>query len=175
MNNTIFQFPIGTKVEFILTRNKIFDNLVLNGEVTHYFRRPGQQTVLQHKQIKSYPVDLVSIKTKSSEFRVDADCIITKPTQAMVNEINRLAEEAIKAKEKTVKVKPKREHKDKTTFKLGDSATIIKHIPWLYMASKSSKLFHDVGSTTAKRISAKNQIFFTGKKEAEASGRTYAK
>ena len=139
MNNTIFQFPIGTEVEFILSRNKIFENAVLKGTVDHYFRKPGRQTVL----------NLVHIKAKSGEFRVDVDCIVTKPTQDMINEVNKLAEEAIKAKEQVVKKdnhRPKREHKRDTPFKLGDSANIIKTkaITWLYIASKSSKIFHDV-------------------------------
>jgi len=177
MDNTIFQFPLGTEVEFTLSKNKMFDHLVLKGAVTHYFRRSGHQTVLQHKEIKSYPVDVVQIKTKSGGFRVDVDCIVTKPTQAMINEVNKLAEEAIKAKEKVVKPKPKRGYKDNIIFKLGDSANIIKPkaVPWLYVASKSSKIFHDVNSTTAKRISAKNAVFFQNENEAEASGRTYAK
>jgi len=180
MNNTIFQFPIGTEVEFILSRNKIFENAVLKGTVDHYFRKPGRQTVLQHKETKSYPVNLVHIKAKSGEFRVDVDCIVTKPTQDMINEVNKLAEEAIKAKEQVVKKdnhRPKREHKRDTPFKLGDSANIIKTkaITWLYIASKSSKIFHDVDSTTAKRISAKNAVFFKDEAEAVASGRIHAK
>ena len=174
MYNNIFQFPLGTKVEFTLSRNKMFDNVVLEGKVVHYFKRPGQQTVLQNKRVKFYPVDTVHIETKSGEFRVDIDCIITKPTQAMVNKINKLAKEAIRAKE-SVKVKPKKRREG--TFKLRDGVTIIqsKDITWLYVASKSSKIFHDIESTTAKRISTKNAVFFKSKKEAEASGRTHAK
>lgn len=177
MDSTIFQFPLGTEVEFTLSKNRMFDNAVLKGVVTHYFRKSGQQTVLQHKDIKSYPVNVVQIETKSGGFRVDVDCITTRPTQAMINEVNRLAEEAIKAKEKVVKDKLVPKVKFKHTFKLGESANIIKpkNIPWLYVASKSSKIFHDVNSTTAKRISAKNAIFFQNENEAEASGRTYAK
>jgi len=180
MDNTIFQFPLGTEVEFTLSKNRIFDNAILKGTVDHYFRKSGQQTVLQNKEVKAYPVNLVHIKTKSGGFRVDVDCITTRPTQAMINEVNRLAEEAIKAKEEVInknKPKPKKEYKDTTTFKLGDAATIIKpkNVPWLYIASKSSKIFHDVDSTTAKRISSKNAIFFQNENEAKASGRTYAK
>ena len=171
MDNNIFQFPLGTKVEFTLSRNRMFDNAVLEGKVTHYFKRPGQQTVLQNKRVKFYPVDTVQIKTKSGEFKVDIDCIITKPTQAMVNEVNRLAEEAIKAKEKVVKIRPKKEHK--SMFKLGDVAT--KKPMWLYMASKNSKIFHNANSPIVKRISANNTVSFKSKKEAEASGRTHAK
>ena len=170
MDNSIFQFPLGTKVEFTLSRNRMFDNAVLEGKVTHYFKRPGQQTVLQNKRVKFYPVDTVQIKTKSREFRVDIDCIITKPTQAMVNEVNRLAEEAIRAKER-IKVKPKKRREG--TFKFRDVAT--KKVMWLYVASKSSKIFHDANSPTVKRISANNAVFFKSKKEAEASGRTHAK
>jgi len=193
MDNTIFQFPLGTEVEFTLSKNRMFDRLVLKGVVIHYFRRPGHQTVLQHreinkgvggaiatgyeKEVKSYPVDVVQINTKSGGFRVDVDCIITKPTQAMINEVNRLAEEVIKAKEKVVKPKPKRGYKDNIIFKLGDSANIIKPkaVPWLYVASKSSKIFHDVDSPIAKRISANNAVFFKSKEEAEVDGRIYAK
>ena len=177
MDNTIFRFPLGTEVEFTLSKNRMFDNAVLKGVITHYFRSSGQQTVLQHKEVKSYPVDLVQITTKSGELRVDVDCIITKPTQAMIDEVNKLAEEAIKAKEKEVKPKPKKSYKGKATFKLGDAATIIKPkvIPWLYIASKSSKIFHDVDSVIAKRISAENAVFFKNEAEAIASGRTHAK
>lgn len=173
MYNDIFQFPLGTEVEFTLSRNRIFDNAVLQGKIIHYFRKSGQQTVLQDRRVKSYPVDTVQIKTKSGEFKVDVDCILTKPTRAMVNEVNRLAEKAIKAKEKVVKVKPKKEG----TFKLRDSASIIKlkTITWLYVASKKSNIFHHVDSSIAKRISASNAVFFKSKKEAEASGRTHAK
>jgi len=177
MDNTIFQFPLGTEVEFTLSKNRLFDRAVLKGVVTHYFRRPGHQTVLQHKEVKSYPVDVAQINTKSGGFRVDIDCITTKPTQTMIDEVNRLAEEAIKAKERMTKVKPKREHIRKMTFKLGDSVNIIqsKDITWLYVASKSSKIFHDVDSPIAKRISANNTVFFKSKEEAEVDGRTYAR
>ena len=176
MDNTVFQFSIGTEVEFTLSKNRIFDNAVLKGVVTHYFRKPGQQTVLQNREVKVYPVNLVNIKTKSGELRVDVDCIITKPTQAMINEINRLAEDAIKAKEKKTIVLgkgevKKREHK----FKLADSATIIKKIMLPYIASKNSKIFHDASLSNVKRISAKNAVFFKSRAEAEASGRTHAK
>jgi len=178
MDSNIFQFPLGTEVEFTLSRNRIFDNAVLKGKITHYFRRPGQQTVLQNRKVKSYPVDAVQIKTKSGEFRVDVDCILTKPTQAMVNEVNRLAEKAVRAKEKKTIVLGKDEIKKREhTFKLRDSANIIKPktITWLYVASKNSKIFHNADSPIVKRISANNAVFFKSKKEAEVSGRTYAK
>jgi len=169
MNNDIFRFPLGTEVEFTLSRNRIFDNIVLQGKIIHYFRKSGQQTVLQNRRIKSYPVDMVQIKTSSGEFRVDVDCIKTKPTQAMVNEVNKLAEAAIKAKEKvTTKKKPK-----EGTFKLRD--VVKKKALWLYVASKNSKIFHKADSPIVKRISANNAVFFKSKKEAEVSGRTYAK
>jgi hypothetical protein len=176
MYNNIFQFPLGTEVEFTLSRNRIFDNAVLEGKVTHYFKRPGQQTVLQNKRVKFYPVDTVQIETKSGGFKVDVDCIITKPTQAMINEVNRLAEEAIKAKEKKTIILGKDEiKKHEGTFKLADSATITKKIILPYIASKNSKIFHDNKLSTAKRISAKNAVFFKNRAAAEASGRTHAK
>ena len=175
MNNTIFKFPVGTEVECTLSKNRMFDNAVLKGTIAHYFKRPGHQTVLQHKEVKSYPVDVVHIDTKSGGFRVDVDCIITKPTQAIIDEIHKLAENAIKAKEKRVKVntKPRKEYINKTTVKLGDGATIINLKN--FVASKSSKIFHDAGSPTAKRISIENAVFFKTVKEAETSGRTHAK
>ena len=179
MDNTVFQFPLGTEVEFTLSKNRMFDDAILKGTVDHYFKKHGQQTVLQNKEVKAYPVNLVNIKTKSGKFRVDVDCIITKPTQAMIDELNKLAEDAIKAKEKKVKPKSKREYRVSTTFKLGDLANVIKiktkAVTWLYVASKSSKIFHNVNSVTAKRISAKNAVFFKNEAEAVASGRTHAK
>jgi len=177
MDDTVFQFPLGTEVEFTLSKNKIFNDAVLKGVVTHYFKKPGRQTVLQHKEIKSYPVNVVHIETKSGGFRVDVDCITTKPTQAMVDEINKLTKSAAKAGEKAVKPESKKKYKNNNAFKLGELANItkLKTVTWPYVASKNSKIFHNASSTTAKRISIKNRVFFTNKEEAEASGRTYAK
>ena len=176
MRNDFFKFPRGTKVEFILSLNRIFDNLVFTGEIDHYLKKPGWQTVRQGNRVKNYPVSIVHIHIDDGrEFTVDTDCIKTKPTQTMVNRVNERAEKAIIAKEKPVE-KPKAEktprRREAPPFKMRD--VIGKALTWTYIASKNSKKFHEVGSTTAKRITAENAVKFHTKKEAEASGRTYA-
>jgi hypothetical protein len=156
-----FQFPKGTEVEFTLSRNKAFDHLILRGKIIHYFRRPGKQTILQRGRLKSYPVDIVQIETNSGKIMVDVNCIITKPTQEIVDEINRAAEAAIEMKSNDTN----------GSFKLKDVAR--KSVMWAYVASKNSKLFHTAGSVNAKRIVIENMVGFKNKAEAEASGRKH--
>lgn len=176
MRNDFFKFSPGTEVEFILTRNRKFDNLVLKGVVDFYFKKPGWQTVRQGDQVRNYPVNLVHVHTRNTEFTVDVDCIITKPTQAMVDKVNERAERAIMIKERPVKKARERTHTRQespvSTFKLGD--VIGKSLAWTYIASINSKKFHDINSPIAKRITTENAVKFHTKKGAEASGRTYA-
>lgn len=39
-----------------------------------------------------------------------------------------------------------------------------------FVASKNSKVYHPIGSSSANRISVKNRIYFTSKEEAKAKG-----
>jgi len=182
MYNEFFKFPLGTEVELTLSRNRMFDNLVLKGKVSHYFRKPGWQTVLQDKEVKHYPVNLVEVELGQGKITVDVDCIITKPTQELIDEIDRQAAAAAHAeKVKTESPKEKRpaakSHIDRAplTTSLGDKLVEAKlAFAWMYVASKNSKLFHSIGSVSAKRISDDNLVQFKSKAEAEASGRTYA-
>lgn len=180
MFQDFFKFPLGTEVELTLSRNRMFDNLVLAGKVRHYFRKPGWQTVLQHKEVKHYPISLVEVELEYGKVVVDVDCILTKPTQKMIDEIDRQA----KAEEHARKLeneKPKfsrpavKSHVDSTPLATSLGAKIREAgFVWLYVASKNSKVFHGTDSTMAKRISDGNLVKFKNKAKAEASGRTYA-
>lgn len=176
MRNDFFKFPQGTEVEFILSRNRLFDNLILKGKVDHYSKKFGWQTVRQNKRVKNYPVNLVHIHTDGGrEFTVDVDCIKTKPTQAMVNKVNERAERAILDKERPVEKPKERLHKRQEApafrFKMRDA--VGSALTWAYIASKNSKKFHSITSPIAKRITTENVVKFFTKKEAEASGRSY--
>lgn len=190
MFQDFFKFPLGTEVELTLSRNKIFDNLVLTGKVHHYFRKPGWQTVLQHKEVKHYPVSLVEVELEHGKVTVDVDCILTKPTQELIDEIDRQAKDAEYAeKAKAEKPMETAHFKQRSTTRTRVSAIPLTTslgakireaeldtpvIAWLYVASKNSKVFHGTDSTMAKRISDGNLVKFKDKVEAEASGRTYA-
>lgn len=181
MRTDFFRFPRGAEVEFILTRNRIFDNLVLTGKIDHYIKKPGWQTVRQGNQVKNYPVNLVYIRVNAEKlFTVDVDCIKTRPTQEMVDKVNERAEKAIMDKEKPVEKRRETPKKPAGSFMLRRAPAfkmrdaIGKAIAWTYIASKNSKKFHEIGSTTAKRIIPENAVKFHTKKQAESSGRTYA-
>lgn len=188
MFQDFFKFPLGTEVELTLSRNRIFDNLVLKGVVLHYFQRPGWQTVLQNKKVKHYPVSLVQVETEYGKLVVDVDCIITKPTQKMIDEADRIAEAINMEKAKAQLKKSERPRKRRDyipaytapapTTCLGDKMATaginLSAITWLYVASKNSKVFHNADSSMAKRIADGNLVKFKDKAEAEASGRKYA-
>lgn len=168
MFHDFFKFQHRTEVEFILTRNRMFDRLVLKGTIANYLRNPYYQTVRQGKEVKHYPVNLVCVRAEDDRtFTIDVDCIITKPNQAMLDKINERAEKAVKVMEKKEVEIPKAK-----AFKLGDVAR--QTLVWAYIASKNSKKFHNIESSIAKRIAAENMVKFKSKTEAEASGRTYA-
>lgn len=171
MRNDFFKFPKGTLVEFLLSRNRLFGNLCLEGKISYYFQKTGWQTVKQGTQVKNYPVSLVHIHTNDGkEFTIDVDCVKTKPTQAMVDEVNGRAEKAVVAKKKPIERQQRRY--GAPPFKMADA--IGKAFAQTYIASKNSKKFHAIGSPTAKRIANKNAVKFFTKDAAEKSGRTYA-
>jgi len=171
MFHDFFKFQHGTEVEFTLSRNRMFDRLVLKGTIANYLRDPYYQTVRRDKEVKHYPVSLVCVRVEDgSTFTIDVDCIITKPNQAMLDKINERAEKAVKVMEKKEVKIPKAT--EVPAFKLGEVArqTLI----WTYIASKNSKKFHNIDSSIAKRITTENAVRFKSKAEAKASGRTYA-
>jgi len=185
MYQDFFKFPLGIDVELTLSRNKIFDSLVLTGKVRHYFRKPGWQTVLQNKEVKYYPVSLVEIELKYGNVVVDVDCIITRPTKEMIDEVDRQAAAAEHAeKVKAGKTMETAHFKQRPTTRVRASAIPLTtslgvkiraaEQAWLYVASKNSKIFHNAGSTMAKRIATENLVKFKDKAKAKASGRTYA-
>jgi len=182
MYQDFFKFPLGIEVELTLSRNRIFDNLILTGKVRHYFRKPGWQTVLQNKEVKYYPVSLVQIELEHGKVTVDVDCILTKPTKEIIDEVDRRAAAEKHAEEvkagKTKERQPKGKGYVSPVHNVVTTSLRVKiraaEQAWLYVASKNSKIFHDVDSTMAKRIATENLVKFKDKAKAKASGRTYA-